>query len=338
VLMEARRLKNTWQASIAGTEAMGTLTWTPGGRGSLTARFSRLFVPAAAPVLEDVTPADTDRDLPSLDVVADDFRIGERQFGRLVLEAVPDRTDWRIDTLNLDSPEGRLSMTGVWQAWTASPTTQMDIHAQVADVGGYFVRLKLPEGIKGGSGSLEGKLSWAGPPFALDLPTLNGSVTVKAKNGQFVRVEPGIGKLIGVLSLQGLPRRMSLDFRDIFSQGFRFDDIHASAVVQRGVVHTDNFRMNGTSARVDIKGDLDLARETQTLDVRVIPSLSESVALGAAIVNPAIGLATLFAQKALKDPLNQRVSVEYAVTGTWTDPIVANKRREPANSGKQGRQ
>ena len=95
--------------------------------------------------------------------------------------------------------------------------------------------------------------------------------------------------------------------------------------------------MTGTSARVDMKGDLDLARETQALQVRVIPSLSESVALGAAIVNPAVGLATLFAQKALKDPINQMVSVEYLVTGTWADPVVANKRREPAGDGKQGR-
>jgi uncharacterized protein YhdP len=137
--------------------------------------------------------------------------------------------------------------------------------------------------------------------------------------------------------LQALPRRVTLDFRDIFSQGFRFDDIRASAAIQRGVAHTDNFRMTGTSARVDMKGDLDLAHETQALQVRVIPSLSESVALGAAIVNPAVGLATLFAQKALKDPINQMVSVEYVVTGTWADPVVANKRREPAGDGKQGR-
>jgi uncharacterized protein YhdP len=69
----------------------------------------------------------------------------------------------------------------------------------------------------------------------------------------------------------------------------------------------------------------------------VIPSLSESVALGAAIVNPAVGLATLFAQKALKDPINQMVSVEYIVSGTWANPVVANKRREQPGDGKQGR-
>jgi uncharacterized protein YhdP len=95
--------------------------------------------------------------------------------------------------------------------------------------------------------------------------------------------------------------------------------------------------MIGTSARVDMKGQLDLARETQRLDVKVVPSLSEGVALGAAIVNPAVGLATLFAQKALKDPINQMAAFEYEISGTWADPVVVSKKREGAGDAKQGR-
>jgi uncharacterized protein (TIGR02099 family) len=337
VMLEARRADQAWHIGVAGREAAGTLTWTAGGHGNLAARFSRLFVPAAGPLLQPVNDADADRAMPSLDVVADEFRVGERQFGRLLLRAVPDQRVWRMEQIDLHSPEGRISMTGTWEARAAIPTTRMDVRLEVADIGGFFARLKLPEGIKGGSGRMEGQLSWAGPPSSVDLATLNGSVNLEAKNGQFVKVEPGIGKLIGVLSLQALPRRVTLDFRDIFSQGFTFDEIRAGATIQRGVARTDNFRMTGTSARVDMKGELDLAHETQKLEVRVIPSLSESVALGAAIVNPAIGLATLFAQKALKDPINQMVSVEYAISGTWADPVIASKRREQPGDGKQGR-
>ena len=141
-----------------------------------------------------------------------------------------------------------------------------------------------------------------------------------------------------MLSLQALPRRVTLDFRDIFSEGFTFDEIHAGAAIERGRGAYRQLPHDRHAARVDMKGDLDLARETQKLQVRVIPSLSESVALGAAIVNPAVGLATLFAQKALKDPINQMVSVEYIVTGTWSDPVIANKKREPPNDGKRGAQ
>jgi uncharacterized protein YhdP len=92
-------------------------------------------------------------------------------------------------------------------------------------------------------------------------------------------------------------------------------------------VHTGDFRMIGTAAKVDLKGDIDLSAETQQLDVTVRPSVSESIALGAAIVNPAVGLATLLAQKALRDPIEKMVAFEYRVTGTWSDPVVTKKRR-----------
>ncbi len=132
VLMDARRTDQTWQINIAGREAAGTLTWSAGGQGSLAARFSRLFIPAAGPVLQAAPDADTGRALPLLDIVADDFRMGERQFGRLVLRAVPDRAIWRIEALDLQSPEGRISMAGTWEAWTANPSTRMDVRVEVA--------------------------------------------------------------------------------------------------------------------------------------------------------------------------------------------------------------
>jgi uncharacterized protein YhdP len=203
-------------------------------------------------------------------------------------------------------------------------------------VGRYFARLKLPPGVKGGSASVQGWLAWSGSPQAIDLPTLAGDLRLEAKNGQFLRVEPGIGKLIGVLSLQGLPRRVALDFRDVFSEGFAFDTFSGTASISRGVARTADFSMLGPAARVEMKGEINLVGETQRLQVKVVPTLSESVALGAAIVNPAVGLATLLAQKALKDPIGQAMAFEYDLSGTWADPVVMQKKRDQA-SDKQGR-
>ena len=156
---------------------------------------------------------------------------------------------------------------------------------------------------------------------------------LEAKKGQFLKVDPGLGKLIGVVSLQALPRRVALDFRDVFSEGFAFDEISATAAITRGVAHTGDFSMAGPAARVEMKGDINVAGETQRLDVKVVPSMSESVALGAAIVNPAVGIATLLAQKALKDPIGEMVAFEYEVSGTWADPMVLKKKR--GSSGQQ---
>jgi uncharacterized protein YhdP len=213
----------------------------------------------------------------------------------------------------------------------------MEVNADVNDIGRYFARLKLPQGIKGGSARVQGQLSWSGSPQVVDWPTLSGELRLEAKKGQFLKVEPGIGKLIGVISLQALPRRVALDFRDVFSEGFAFDVISGTAAITRGVARTGDFSMAGTSARVQMKGEINLAGETQRLDVKVVPSVSESVALGAAIVNPAVGIATLLAQKALKDPISEMVAFEYEVSGTWADPMVMKKKRERATPPQQGR-
>jgi uncharacterized protein YhdP len=338
VSVQATRTDRVWRGTLNAREAAGSFTWDTSGPGVLSARLDRLYVPDHSPqVRGEPPPLAGGTSLPSLDVIAAQFRFGGRALGRLALTAVPEGRDWRIRELDLVSAEGRLDMHGVWQASGSTPLTRMEIQAEVADVGAYFKRLRLPPGISGGSGHLAAELSWAGPPYALDLPSLTGALSMQAKNGRFVQLEPGIGKLIGVVSLQALPRRVSLDFRDVFSEGFAFDEIAAQANIARGVAHTKDFRMVGTAARVEMRGDVNLVTETQQLDVKVVPSMSESVALGAAIVNPAVGLATLLAQKALKDPISEMIAFEYGIGGTWADPIVVKKRQDqqPARQGRQ---
>jgi uncharacterized protein YhdP len=153
---------------------------------------------------------------------------------------------------------------------------------------------------------------------------------LKANKGRFVKIDPGIGKLLSVVSLQMLPKVVTLDFTDMFSQGFAFEQISGNVDIARGVARTRNFNMEGSAARVEMKGEVNLAAETQQLEVRIFPALSDSVALGTALVNPAIGLGAWVLQKALRDPLGHILSFQYHVAGTWTAPTVTKVKREPA--------
>jgi len=208
------------------------------------------------------------------------------------------------------------------------------VRLEVNDIGKFFSRVGLYEGVKGGSALLEGPITWAGGPSRVDIPSLAGRLRLEAKDGRFRQIEPGVAKLLGILSLQALPRRASLDFEDVFSKGFSFDRIIANLSMANGVAHTEDFMMEGSAARVGMRGQVDLAAETQNLIVRVTPSLSGSIAVAGAIVNPAVGVAAYIAQKALKDPFSRLASFEYSVTGTWADPVVARiiKPAEPAPS------
>ena len=162
------------------------------------------------------------------------------------------------------------------------------------------------------------------------IETLSGNFVVEAAKGQFVKLDPGVGKLLGILSLQALPRRLTLDFRDIFSDGLAFDEIIGTVKVNRGVANTENFRIQGPAVRVVMSGDVDLNAETQKLRVKVFPSMSDSLSIaGALIGGPIAGIASFLVQKVLKDPLDQMVAYEYSVTGSWSDPQVVKVESRP---------
>ena len=328
-----------WQAAVAGTELVGDVSWRSQAKGKVTARMKNLVIPPLAPGVPAPAPTPgTDKDpspeLPALDITADNFQINRSILGRLELTALPDGRDWKLERLRVTNPEATLNIDGLWQGWLTQPRTQVNVRLETSDIGKLLVRLGYPEGIKRGIAKLEGPLSWAGNPSELDYATLSGNLLVEASKGQFMKLDPGIGKLLGVLSLQSLPRRLSLDFRDIFSEGLAFDEIVGTAKVNRGIATTENFRIQGPAVRVQMSGDVDLNAETQKLQVKVFPSLSDSLSVaGAFAAGPLAGIAAFVAQKLLKDPLNQLVAYEYFVTGSWADPQVSKIDSGPPPAG-----
>jgi uncharacterized protein (TIGR02099 family) len=336
--IDAVRKGSVWLTTLDSNQVAGNIQWSSEGKGAIVGRFTHLELPAPTPEIEPGGGvARESKDLPSMDLTADDFRMGTRQLGSLTLQAAPSGQDWRIDRLDLISPDGSLSAKGVWQAWAVNPRTQVDLKLDVVDINRFFARMQLPKGIEGGKGKLEGSLAWSGPPYAMDVPTLSGKLTLSATKGRFVKVDPGIGKLLHVLSLQTLPKVVTLDFRDMFSEGFAFDQISGKADIVQGVARTQEFSMKGPAARVEMRGEVNLAAETQQLDVKIYPSLSDSIALGTALVNPVVGLGALVVQKALRDPLSHILSFEYHIAGTWTTPSVTKKKREPVQTPQAGR-
>jgi uncharacterized protein YhdP len=208
----------------------------------------------------------------------------------------------------------------------------------VKDAPAFLGRFGWPDAIKGAPTKIDGNVSWSGGPTDFDVASLAGRLTLATGAGQFTKVEPGVGRLLGVLSLQALPRRISLDFRDVFSEGFAFDSIAGNVRMERGVLQSDGLRLTGPAAAVEIAGDVDLANETQRLRVRVQPSLSSGVSAGAAVLfiaNPlvgaAVGAGTLLAQKILNNPFDRLFSYRYTVSGSFADPVVTREGATAAN-------
>jgi uncharacterized protein (TIGR02099 family) len=315
-----------WQIRLASREVAGDLQWDAAGRGKLTARLKKLLVEPSAPSAPALPGADVVEELPAFDIVADDFAVGARRFGRLELTAHNEGRVWRLDKIQLANPFGNLSGKGRWQ-FGNSNLTQLDFKIESSDVGKLLDRLGYPGAVRAGTAQLDGKIAWNGPPVDLDYATLSGDMVVEAGKGQFVKLEPGIGKLLGLISLQSLPRRITLDFRDVFSDGFAFDSINGNVTMNNGLMRTDRLQIDGPAARVVIRGEADLQHETQRLEVNVQPDLGGGAALGVALVNPLAGVATLLAHKILQNPLNQIFGFDYLVTGKWDDPKVEKATR-----------
>ena len=331
VQLQAALNDNTWQARLSSREASGDINYRTTGKGRVNARFKQLAI--ADLRADDATAAnaagaaDNLTELPALDVLVDNFSLKGHALGKLELQAVNRGPIWRMDKLAITNPDATMSGDGQWRTTPAAPkstepATQINLKIDSGNIGRLLERVGYGEAMRRGNGRLEARLAWAGPPTNIDYASLNGEIKVDVANGQFSKLEPGVGRLLGVLSLQSLPRRITLDFRDVFSEGFAFDSISGSMKVNRGVMSSDELRIRGPAARVSMKGDVDLANETQNLRVKVQPTLSESVAIGAALANPVAGVATYLAQKVFRDPFEKIFAFEYAVTGTWADPKV----------------
>jgi uncharacterized protein (TIGR02099 family) len=347
----ARRDGDHWTIALKGRDIEGTAAWytaapqAPNGRAVL--RLARFALPreAGAPG----TDKDTERAAPAaaakarsrwpeVDAEAERFVSRGHELGRLKVRAKPRGDDWLIDALELANDGGTITAHGAWHAGADGERTSLDATFDVKDAGTFLARFGYPDEIRGAPTKGTGHFTWPGAPSDFDYDVLDGNLAIATGAGQFLKIQPGIGRLLGVLSLQALPRRITLDFHDVFSEGFAFDEAKGDVAIVGGVLRTDAFAINGTAARITIKGEADLARETQALDVHVQPSLATGVSAGAAALlvaaNPMIaavvGAGTLLAQKVLKDPIEQMFSYEYRVTGQWSDPVVARVGREPS--------
>ncbi len=330
--VDASTREGTWQVALESREMNGNVSWNGAGAGQLVGRFKSLSIPPSAPakMSEPGAPgaAAESEDLPALDIIADNFTLRQRQLGRLELMAAPNGRDWRIERLKLNTAESTLSLDGVWQDWLQQPRSRVNLQLETSDIGKFLARLGHPDSVRGGNAKLKGQFYWAGSPAEFNYATLTGLMSLEAHKGQFLKVEPGLGKLLGVLSLQALPRRITLDFRDVFSDGFAFDDISASVKVNQGVVSGNDFKMDGPAAKVSMSGETDLTRESQNLKVRVVPVLGDTVSGAATLLGgPVVGLASLLVQKVFKDPIGQIASYEYSITGTWDNPVVTKLKK-----------
>ncbi|MDB5764944.1 MAG: hypothetical protein JWQ21_3939 [Herminiimonas sp.] len=348
VVVGASHQAGVWQANIDSAQASGYVTWNeavPGrGLGKVTARLASLIIPqsAASDVTELLEGKNSSAQIPGVDIVAENFELFGKKLGHLELLAnnapAAAGREWRIDKLSIINTDATLKAAGKWATKAGENVSNLTYALDIADAGKLLERFGFAHVLRGGKGKMDGDISWKGLPFSIDIPTLSGQFHLDMAAGQFLKVDPGAAKLLGVLSLQSLPRRLALDFRDVFSEGFAFDGAVATATISQGIIKTDNFKMRSINAIVLMDGIADISKESQNLHVVVIPEINAGAAsvVYGLVVNPVIGLGSFLAQLFLRDPLMRAFTVEYQITGPWKEPAVTKLDRKTGQAAAPG--
>ena len=319
------------------------------------ARLSRLTLAQASAADVETLLDDQPASIPALDIVVDDLELRGKKLGRVEIEAVNRAAaardggvrEWRLNKFDVITPEAIFRATGNWAALNAQSAlgsggalaagqneprrTVMNFRLDIHNSGELLTRFGMKDVIRRGKGAMEGQVAWAGSPLTMDYPSLAGAFNVTVENGQFLKADPGLAKLFGVLSLQSLPRRLTLDFRDVFTEGFAFDFFRGDVKIDHGIASSNNLQMKGVNAAVLMDGTADLSRETQDIKVVVVPEINAGTAsLIATAINPAVGLGSFLAQLFFRRPLIEAATQEFHVDGSWIDPKIRRVDRRAA--------
>lgn len=343
--LNGSRMGPRWRSQISSSLMDGQLEYEQEakGPGTIRARLSQLRVGQDGgsdnkPAASNEEPSGQEPgQLPALDVVVDDLRWRQHSVGKLELQAVNQRRGdsswWHLKNMVLSNDAASLQASGDWGAKRASAgggrRTELEMRLDLKDTGALLGQLGMAGVVRQGKGSVQGRIGWTGSPVSPDYTSMDGKLHVDVGQGQFLKVEPGAAKLLGVLNLQALPRRLTLDFKDVFSAGFGFDFVRGDVLVSDGVASTTNLQMKGVTAAVLLEGHANLRDETQDLHVVVIPELNTTtMALVTTAINPVIGIGTFLAQALFKGPLTQAVTQEFEVSGSWSEPEVKRIKRK----------
>lgn len=301
----------------------------------IEADFTRLHLPDAPPgqVAQPVDPAR----LPPLHVSIGDLRLGSAALGRARIETAPLVDGLRVEVLETTADALSLRGTGEWRLGAAGERSAFDVRFEAASLGRMLGALGYAGIIDGGKCTVALNGSWSGPPAAFALARVTGTLSAEVGPGRILDVDPGAGRLLGLVSLQAIPRRLALDFSDFFQRGMSFDSITGSFELRAGDAYTAELAVKGPSADIVVSGRTGIARRDYDQELLVTPRVGGVLpVVGALAAGPVGAAAGLVAQGVLQAPLNQISRARYRVTGSWDEPRIDLIARERGARNPQG--
>jgi len=305
-----------WNIQVAGPTAEGILELRTNEQGgnSLRMVMDRLEVnpgPKSDQVVSDPSA------VPALDINVQQAIYSGIDLGKLSIKTSPQGTGMHVESMEIDTDWIQLQSVGDWLQENGEQHSDFQFTVMGGDLGKLLGTFGYAGNVSGGETEAQLSASWKGSPAAFAPEVLKGHLTVDIKKGQLLGVEPGAGRIFGLLSVQALPRRLSGDFGDLFKKGFGFDQITGNFALKVGDAYTDDLVIDGPAATIEISGRTGLRAADYDQMVTIIPNMRASLPIAGAIaVSPVAGAAIFIADKIFAKSSGTR----YRLTGSWDEP------------------
>jgi uncharacterized protein (TIGR02099 family) len=332
----ARRRTDDWQLELDSDAIAGTLLIPVdlANDPQVVAVMRRLYLSAGDG--EPSTGRELDpRELPGVQLHADEFGIGQRQLGRLDAEILSDPLGLRLVSFESATDSFTAQGSGGWFVGSEGATTRFAVSIASTNVRSMLDQLGFAPFVEAESAEVTASVYWPGGPSGAWLDHASGDLALRAGKGSLIDVAPGgAGRAVGLLSISALPRRLALDFRDVFNRGFVFDEITADFVVVDGDAYTDNLKLTGPVADVGIVGRTGLRDRDYRQQVVVTAEPGKMLpTVGALIGGPPVAAALLIFTRIFKKPLSGIGRASYCLTGSWSEPSVERLTAEQLEQG-----
>ncbi len=328
IRIQLTRKGNDFSLGLNSADMAGDITLPRWGLDrTVQARFQYLhFTPHDNAKRESINP----KLLPPISFVGNDVRYADMNLGHVILNLVPTGNGVSIKQLTLDSSAYTLQANGYWVGSATSAKSHLQGTMKTSNVSAVLTAWGLSSAnLVGTKGDANFNLTWSGTPFNPGLRDLDGTLSLNLGEGRIINLsnetnaKMGLGRILNVLSLQSLPRRLSLDFSDVFEKGYSFDFLKGDFTFKNGAAMTQNMHLDGPIAGIEISGRMGLITKDFNLKLSVTPYVTASLPVVAAIatVNPVAGIATWMLDKVVGRAVSQIITYNYTIIGPWDNPV-----------------
>lgn len=325
--LRVTRADNSWLLRLAGKQLEGTavIPFQNDAAHPMVIDIAHADIPAQVGQHADDRGEQADpTHVPSMQLNATKLTFAGMDFGKVEARLVPIAGGVALKKFDAIHPYSTIEATGKWHFDARQEQVgELDAKVHSTDMEKTLKAYGFNAGITANKADATAKLNWTGAPGKGMLDRLTGKVHLSVEDGQLLDVQPGAGRVFGLLSFNALPRRLLLDFSDVFKRGFGFDSIKGDFLLEDGNAYTTNLKLSGPAAEIHMLGRTGLAAHDYDQIVVVDSSISSSLPVAGAIAaGTGVGAVLLVLSELFKKPLQKAGQIQYHVTGTWEHPQV----------------